>query len=159
MFRIGFGQDSHQFSTEAKPLVLGGVTFAGERGLLAHSDGDVVLHALFNALSGSVGGESIGYYFSDKDPANKGRDSREFIALALNLVKEKGFELSNVDINIEAKQPKITPQAAKMKETIAEMLDVEPGQVAIKATTGEGLTAFGRGEGIQVFVAVLVEAK
>ncbi|MCC6932371.1 MAG: 2-C-methyl-D-erythritol 2,4-cyclodiphosphate synthase [Deltaproteobacteria bacterium] len=157
MFCIGFGQDSHKFADNGKALVLGGVVFTGQRGFVAHSDGDVVLHALFNALSGAIGGESIGYYFPDKEESNRNRDSKEFITFALSLVEEKGFKIGNIDINIEAAQPKITPRAVEMKQALSDLLSIKFEQIAIKATSGEGLTAFGRGEGVQVLVSVLLE--
>ncbi len=153
MIRVGLGQDSHAFEPEGttKPLILGGVLFAGQPGLLANSDGDVVLHALFNALSQAVGGRSLGIY---ADPlCQQGiTDSRQYLPVALDMVRRAGYTVNNVGISIEARRPKIEPRALEMKKSIAELLGIAEDQVGITATSGEGLTAFGRGEGIQVFV-------
>jgi 2-C-methyl-D-erythritol 2,4-cyclodiphosphate synthase len=155
MIRVGLGHDSHIFEPEgsAKPLILGGIVFAGQPGLLANSDGDVVLHALFNALSQAVGGRSLGVY---ADPmCQQGiTDSRQYLPAALDMARQAGYTINNVGISIEARRPRIEPKAIEMKNAIAGLLGVRPEQVGITATSGEGLTAFGRGEGIQVFVIV-----
>ena len=152
MIRVGLGQDSHAFEPEGstKPLILGGVVFAGHPGLLANSDGDVVLHALFNALSQAIGKRSLGVY---ADPiCQRGvADSREYLAVALDMVRQAGYTISNVGVSIEGRRPKIEPMSQTMKQNIARLLGVAGDQVGITATSGEGLTAFGRGEGIQVF--------
>ena len=155
MMRVGLGQDSHAFEQDGsrKPLVLGGVVFAGHPGLLANSDGDVVLHALFNALSQAVGKRSLGVY---ADPiCRRGiTDSKEYLRVALDMVRQAGYTINNVGVSIEARRPQIEPMAEQMKASIAGILGVGDDQVGITATSGEGLTAFGRGEGIQVFVIV-----
>lgn len=152
MIRVGLGQDSHAFEPEGstKPLILGGVVFPGHPGLLANSDGDVVLHALFNALSQAIGKRSLGIY---ADPiCQQGiKDSREYLKVALDMVHEAGYTINNVGVSIEARRPKIEPMAEEMKRSIAGLLAVAEDQVGITATSGEGLTAFGQGEGIQVF--------
>mgnify|MGYP000940299310 CR=1 FL=1 len=155
MMRVGLGHDSHAFEAEgsAKPLVLGGVVFSGCPGLLANSDGDVVLHALFNALSQAVGGRSLGVY-ADAMCARGVTDSSAYLAVALDMVRRAGYTIGNVGISIEARRPRIEPMAGQMKATIARLLDVDEDRVGITATSGEGLTSFGRGEGIQVFVIV-----
>lgn len=156
-FRVGFGIDSHAFEeTEGKPLILGGIVFQGEKGLKAHSDGDVVLHALFNAISSAIGGRSIGYYFPDSRPENKGADSRKFIEKALEMMKEKGFRLNNLGIMIECLKPKIEPKADEMKESLSRLLGLDKERISIIATTGEGLTSFGQGKGIMVSCAVSI---
>ena len=155
MIRVGLGQDSHAFEPEGstKPLILGGVVFAGHPGLLANSDGDVVLHALFNALSQALGKRSLGVY---ADPiCQRGvTDSREYLAVALDMVRHAGYTISNVGVSVEGRRPRIEPMSQTMKQNIARLLDVAGDQVGITATSGEGLTAFGRGEGIQVLVIV-----
>ena len=155
MIRVGLGQDSHAFEQEGsrKPLVLGGVIFPCHPGLLANSDGDVVLHALFNALSQAVGKRSLGVY---ADPMCAGgiTYSSAYLAVALDMVRQAGYTISNVGVSIEARRPRIEPMAAQMKATIAGLLGLAEDQVGLTATSGEGLTAFGRGEGIQVFVIV-----
>jgi 2-C-methyl-D-erythritol 2,4-cyclodiphosphate synthase len=155
VFRVGLGQDSHAFEPDGseKPLILGGVLFPDMPGLLANSDGDVVLHALFNALSQAIGKRSLGVY---ADPlCQQGiMDSRQYVRVALDMVRQAGYTVNNVGVSIEGRRPKIEPMSAQMKASIAALLDVAEAQVGITATTGEGLTAFGRGEGIQVFVIV-----
>jgi 2-C-methyl-D-erythritol 2,4-cyclodiphosphate synthase len=155
MIRVGLGQDSHAFEPEGsrKPLILGGVVFPGHPGLLANSDGDVVLHALFNALSQAIGKRSLGVY-ADPICQRGGKDSRAYIAVALDMVRQAGYTISNVGVSIEARRPKIEPLAEQMKKSLAGLLGVADDQVGITATSGEGLTAFGRGEGIQVLVIV-----
>ncbi len=155
MIRVGLGQDSHAFEPEGsqKPLILGGVAFPGHPGLLANSDGDVVLHAIFNALSQAIGKRSLGVY---ADPLCQSgvRDSRVYLSVALDMVRQAGYTINNVGVSIEARRPKIEPLAAQMKASLAGLLGVSGDQVGITATTGEGLTAFGRGEGVQVLVIV-----
>lgn len=155
MVRVGFGHDSHAFEPEGskKPLILGGVVFPGQPGLLANSDGDVVLHAIFNALSQAVGGRSLGVY-ADPLCARGVTDSSAYLPVALDMVRQAGYTIGNVGVSIEARRPRIEPMAEQMKATIARLLNVSAQQVGITATSGEGLTAFGRGEGIQVFVIV-----
>jgi 2-C-methyl-D-erythritol 2,4-cyclodiphosphate synthase len=155
MIRVGLGQDSHAFEPEgtSKPLVLGGVLFPGQPGLLANSDGDVVLHAIFNALSQAIGKRSLGVY-ADPLHAQGITDSRVYLRVALDMVREAGYTINNVGVSIEARRPKIEPRAIEMKKTLAELMGIDDDQVGITATTGEGLTAFGRGEGIQVLVIV-----
>jgi 2-C-methyl-D-erythritol 2,4-cyclodiphosphate synthase len=155
MIRVGLGQDSHAFEPESstKPLILGGVTFLGHPGLLANSDGDAVLHALFNALSSAIGKRSLGIY---ADPICRSgvTDSREYLKLALDMTRQAGYTINNVSVSVEARRPKIEPAAEQMKKSLAALLGIAHDQVGITATSGEGLTAFGRGEGIQVFVIV-----
>jgi 2-C-methyl-D-erythritol 2,4-cyclodiphosphate synthase len=155
MIRVGLGQDSHAFEPDGspKPLILGGIVFAGYPGLLANSDGDVVLHAVFNALSQAVGKRSLGIY---ADPiCQQGiKDSTQYLRVALDMVRQSRYTINNVGVSIEARRPKIEPMSEQMKKSIAGLLGVAEDQVGITATTGEGLTAFGRGEGIQVFVIV-----
>lgn len=155
MIRTGLGQDSHAFMPDGstKPLILGGIVFAGYPGLQANSDGDVVLHSLFNALSSAIGGRSLGIY-ADPLCAQGITDSAVYLAVALDMVRRAGYTVGNVAISIEARRPKIEPMALEMKKCIAALLEVTADQVGITATSGEGLTAFGRGEGIQVFTIV-----
>ncbi len=155
MLRVGIGQDSHAFLTEEtpKPLVLAGIVVPGEPGLSANSDGDVVVHALFNALSSAVGQHSLGVY---ADPlCGRGiTDSARYLRIALDMVRAAGFTIGNVSICIEAKRPRIEPLVAGMREKIAGLLGVPTDRIGITATSGEGLTAFGRGEGIQALAVV-----
>lgn len=160
MIRVGIGQDSHKFITKGeKKLVLGGAVIPGEKGLEGNSDGDVVLHALFNALSQAIGKRSVGFY--DNKLFKKGvRNSREYIKLALKMVNESNYKISNIGIMIEAKKPIIEPYVDRMKKSISKILMIEEDRIGITATSGEGLTAFGKGLGIQVFaVATLIRCQ
>ena len=149
MVRVGFGTDSHKFyKISNRPLVLGGVKISNTGGLKANSDGDVILHALFNALSQACGGNSLGYY---ADPLfERGiTDSREYLKIAVEMVDEIGYRISNIGIMIEAKRPRIQIDiVSEMKNVIAHLLNIEVNDIGITFTSGEGLTAFGRGEGI-----------
>lgn len=155
MVRVGFGHDTHAFEQEGsvKPLILGGIEFGGQPGLLANSDGDVVLHALCNALSQAVGGRSLSVY-ADQLCQQGITDSKQYLGVALDMVRRAGYTVNNVGISIEASRPKIEPRAQAMKQSLAGLLNVEADRVGVTATSGEGLTTFGRGEGIQVFAIV-----
>ena len=147
--RVGIGQDSHRFEGD-EPLIIGGVEIDHPRGFSANSDGDVVLHSLCNALASAVGKGSISTY-ADKMCKDGIADSQEYVKKAMGFVREAGLKVGNISISIEAKEPKLEKHLPVMKEVIAGLLDIEIGQVGITATTGEELTAFGRGEGVQVF--------
>jgi len=156
MWLVGLGHDSHRFVGEKdnKPLVLGGIIVEGHRGLAGNSDADVILHAVFNALSQAIGEHSIGYY-ADSICAEEGiTDSREYIKIVLQMVRERGYFVSNVGISIECRQPRIDSLVTMMKCSIADLLELSQQQVGITATSGEGLTSFGRGEGIQALAVV-----
>lgn len=147
------GQDSHRFTDENKPLKLGGVLFEDCKGMLANSDGDVVLHALTNAISGLTAHNILGKPADEL--CKKGiTDSTAYLQLALDDLKEKSMKLVHVSVSIECKKPKITPKVVSMREKIGELCGIKPEQVGITATTGEGLTEFGRGEGIAVICIV-----
>lgn len=159
MFRIGMGQDSHRFSLDEKrKLILGGIEIEGEKGMVSNSDGDVIIHALCNALEQAIGGDSLSVY---ADPmCRKGiTDSREYLKVALGHIQEKGYLINNLGISIEAKTPKILPMADKIRKSLAEVLQIEKEKIGINATSGEELTAFGRGEGIQVWAVVMLEER
>jgi 2-C-methyl-D-erythritol 2,4-cyclodiphosphate synthase len=147
--RVGFGTDSHCFEhSRQKPLVLGGVTLGDSGGLEANSDGDVILHALFNALSQACGGHSLGHY---ADPlCERGiTDSREYLKVARGMVEGIGCRVCNVGIMVEAKRPRVSiGQSEAMKRCIAQVLAIAEGDVGITFTSGEGLTSFGKGEGV-----------
>jgi len=157
--RIGFGQDSHRFSsTKDKKLVLGGVIIENEPGLEANSDGDAILHALFNALSQSVGGSSLGIY-ADKMYDKGITDSREYLKEALKLIAERQYHIENIGIMVEGKRPKIDTYEQQIKESIAGLCNIDEARIGITATSGEDLSAWGKGEGIQVFAVVTVHKK
>lgn len=156
--RIGHGYDVHRFG-EGDFITLGGVRIPHKFGLVAHSDGDVLLHALSDALLGACALGDIGKHFPDTDPQFKGADSRALLRHVLGLVEAKGWKVENVDTTIIAQAPKMAPHIQGMRETIAADLKVELDQVNVKATTTEKLGFTGREEGIAVHaVALLVRA-
>ncbi len=157
MLRIGQGYDVHRFK-DGGDVILGGVKIPYERGLEAHSDGDVVLHALCDALLGAVAMGDIGKHFPDTDPNFKGADSRVLLRYVYDLVTEKGYRLGNADITIIAQAPKMSPYTAEMCANIAADLNVAVNQVNVKATTTEQLGFEGRKEGIAVQAIVLLMA-
>ena len=157
MIRIGQGYDVHRFKNEGDSIILGGVKIPYERGLEAHSDGDVVLHALCDALLGAVAMGDIGKHFPDTDPNFKGADSRVLLCYVYDLVKNKGYKLGNIDITIIAQAPKMAPYIPAMCANIASDLNVPVDCVNVKATTTEQLGFEGRKEGIAVQAIVLVQ--
>lgn len=156
--RIGHGFDVHKFGGEG-PLIIGGVAIPYEFGLLAHSDGDVALHALTDALLGAAALGDIGKLFPDTDPAYKGADSRILLREAFRQIREKGYRIGNVDVTIIAQAPKMLPHIPQMRVNIAEDLGCHIDDVNVKATTTEQLGFTGRKEGIACeAVALLVKA-
>jgi 2-C-methyl-D-erythritol 2,4-cyclodiphosphate synthase len=156
MFRIGQGFDVHQL-TEGRPLILGGITIPYEKGLLGHSDADVLLHTVSDACLGAIGEGDIGRHFPDTDPNFKDADSAKLMEHVWQLVKDKGYELVNADCTIIAQKPKMAPYIGQMRERIAELLEASPEQINVKATTTEKLGFTGRGEGIASQVVVLLK--
>ena len=155
MIRIGQGYDVHRFQ-EQGDVILGGVTIDFDRGIAAHSDGDVVLHALADALLGSVALGDIGRHFPDTDPAFEGADSRVLLKHVSRIVAEKGYRLVNADITIIAQAPKMAPHINAMRANIASDLEVAVDCINVKATTTERLGFEGRSEGIAVQAVVLM---
>ncbi len=153
--RIGHGYDVHRFG-EGDFITLGGLRIAHDRGLVAHSDGDVVLHALTDAILGAAALGDIGRHFPDTDPQFKGADSRVLLRHALSLVHATGWQVGNVDVTIAAQAPKLAPHIETMCERVAEDLQVARDQVNIKATTTEKLGFVGRKEGISVHAVALL---
>ncbi len=156
MFRIGQGFDVHQL-TEGRPLIIGGITIPYEKGLLGHSDADVLLHTVADACLGAIGEGDIGKHFPDTDPNFKDADSAKLMEHVWQLVKNKGYELVNADCTIIAQKPKMAPYIDQMRIRIAELLEAAPEQINVKATTTEKLGFTGRGEGIASQVAVLLK--
>jgi len=151
--RVGIGQDSHKFTDQPKQLILGGTVIPDEPGLEAESDGDVILHSLFNALSQSVGGKSLGFYATPL--CNKGiKNSDVYLKIALDMIKEKDFKINNIGIMVEAKKPRLDNYEELIKEKIAELCNIDSSKIGITATSGEELTPFGKGQAIQVFSIV-----
>ncbi|WP_251359383.1 2-C-methyl-D-erythritol 2,4-cyclodiphosphate synthase [Kangiella sp. TOML190] len=158
MFRIGHGFDVHKFGGD-KPLILGGVEFPNEQGLIAHSDGDVVLHAICDALLGAIAKGDIGHHFPDTDDEFKGADSKQLLNHVMDLVADAGYQLGNLDVTIIAQAPKMASKIEGMRGIIAAACDVDFPQVNIKATTTEKLGYIGRKEGIAVHAVCLLLQK
>ncbi|GLK87962.1 2-C-methyl-D-erythritol 2,4-cyclodiphosphate synthase [Pseudomonas turukhanskensis] len=156
--RIGHGYDVHRFC-DGTFITLGGVQIPHKFGLLAHSDGDVLLHALSDALLGAAALGDIGKHFPDTDPTFKGADSRVLLRHVLGLIKAKGWKVGNVDATIVAQAPKMAPHIETMRAAIAADLEVAPDQVNVKATTEEKLGFTGREEGIAVHAVALLVAQ
>ena len=154
--RIGHGYDVHAF-TEGDGFVLGGVRIDDRRALKAHSDGDVLVHALCDALLGALGAGDIGQLFPDSDSANENRDSREFLRDVAAMVSRAGMRLGNADVTIVAQAPKMAPHTTAMRSLLAQDLACDAAQINIKATTTEGLGFIGREQGIAVAAVVLLE--
>lgn len=156
--RIGHGYDVHKFGGDG-PIFIGGVAIDHEQGLLAHSDGDVLLHALCDALLGALALGDIGKHFPDTDDAYAGADSKQLLAHVMSLVAEHGYQLGNADMTIIAQAPKMAPHIDAMRQIIAELCQSELGAVNVKATTTEKLGFTGRKEGIAAHAVVLLQAR
>ena len=156
--KVSIGQDSHRFEEGREPsgCRLGGVLFEGVPPFQANSDGDVVLHAVTNAVSGVTGRNILGPVADQMCRAGI-RDSRAYLAEALGDLAAQGYKIAHLSVSIEGSRPKIGPKVQEMRESLAELLKVTPGSVGITATTGEGLTDFGRGLGVSVFCILTVE--
>ncbi len=157
-FRIGHGYDVHPFAL-GRELVLGGVKIPYTKGLHGHSDADVMTHAVCDALLGAAGMGDIGRHFPDSDPAYAGAHSLDLLKNVMDLLKQEGWVVANVDVTLIAEKPKILPHSAEMKKNLAALLTSTggPGEVNIKATTTEGLGYLGRGEGIATHAVALIE--
>ncbi len=158
MFRIGQGFDVHQL-VEERPLIMGGVTIPYEKGLLGHSDADVLLHAVADACLGAIAAGDIGKHFPDTDPEFKDADSAKLLKHVWALVKEEGYELGNIDCTIIAQKPKMAPYIDEMRQSIASLLEADMAEVNVKATTSEKLGFTGRGEGIAAQTTILIKKK
>ena len=156
--RIGYGFDVHRL-VEGRELWIGGVKIDHDKGLLGHSDADVAIHALCDALLGAAALRDIGFHFPDSDPFYKGIDSRKLLREVMQLLDEKGYRLGNCDITICAEQPKMNPHIPAMQYELAECMNCSLDQVSIKATTTERLGYTGRGEGIAAHAVALIVHK
>ena len=156
--RIGNGYDVHRLVAGRK-LILGGVEIPYAKGLLGHSDADVLLHALADAILGAIGEGDIGRHFPDTDPAYKGADSIKLLRHVMDLADAKGYRIANVDTTIVAQRPKLAPFIQQMRLNIAKALDTDADRVNVKATTTEELGFAGRGEGIASYAVALLEEK
>ncbi len=155
-FRIGQGIDTHPF-VKNRPLILGGVTIPHEYGLQGHSDADALTHAICDALLGAIAKGDIGVYFSDTASENKNRNSLEFLTQITQMVRERDWEISNIDSTIMTENPKLRPHIEQMTSILAKTMNIHTGQVSIKATRPEKMGALGRGEGLVVHAITLLE--
>ena len=154
-YRIGQGYDVHQIR-EGLPMFLGGVQIPSDRGFVAHSDGDVAIHALCDALLGALALGDIGHLFPDTSDEWKGIDSKILLSKVMELVRERGWQVGNVDISIALQAPKLAPHIDKMRATLAGVMGVELDRVSVKATTTERLGFVGRGEGCEVWAIAMI---
>lgn len=153
--RIGHGYDAHRTKI-AVPLFIGGVRIDSDFGLEAHSDGDVLIHALMDALLGAAGMRDIGFYFPDKGDEYKGADSKVLLEKVVSMISKKGFGVEYADCTIVAQKPKISPYIDEMRKVLAGLLEVEPSRVNVKATTEEKMGFTGSGEGISAHAVCLL---
>lgn len=156
--RIGFGYDVHAL-TEGRALWLGGIQIEHTAGLLGHSDADVLIHAICDALLGAANLGDIGYHFPDTAGEYKGIDSKILLARTMKLIREAGYELGNIDATVAAERPKLNPHIPAMKQVLARVMDVREEDISIKATTTEKLGFTGRQEGMAAYATVLIQRK
>lgn len=155
--RVGIGEDLHRVD-DARTLVLGGVIIEEGPGLSGHSDADVLLHAITDAVLGAAALGDIGHYFPPSDPRFAHADSADFLRKALELARTEGWEVANIDATVRTERPKLAPYMAHIRERIAEIAGIELGRISVKAKTAEGLDAIGRGEAMAATAVVLLEA-
>jgi len=153
--RVGMGYDVHRL-VEGRKLVLGGVTIPFEKGLLGHSDADVLIHAICDALLGASGMRDIGFHFPDTDPAYKGIDSKILLQQVLEKISPQGYRIGNIDSTVCLEKPKINPHIPSMQKCLADIMSIKTDQISIKATTREKLGFVGEGKGIEAYAVVLI---
>ena len=156
-FRIGQGYDVHQLE-KGRPFWLGGILIPHSHGAKGYSDADIVCHVLCDALLGAANLRNIGYHFSDKDPQWKGVDSKVLLAKVLEMIREKGYEVGNVDVTVVLQEPKLNPYIPAMKECLARVMQIDEDAISIKATTSEQIGFVGRQEGIAAHCVALIYA-
>ena len=154
--RVGFGFDVHRLD-EGQPFFLGGIEIPHSKGAVGHSDADVLIHTICDAILGAADLRDIGFHFPDTDGKYKGIDSKILLKDVLALVRKEGYELSNIDATIALQVPKINPYVPEMKSVLAQTMGVAPGQISIKATTTEKLSFVGREEGISAYAVALIQ--
>jgi 2-C-methyl-D-erythritol 2,4-cyclodiphosphate synthase len=154
--RTGFGYDVHQLE-EGVEFWLGGVKLEYHKGASGHSDADVLIHAICDALLGAANLRDIGYHFSDTDPAFKGIDSKILLRQVVDLIKDKGYQVGNIDSTVALEAPKVNPQIDEMKNVLAKVLEIDIDDISIKATTSEKMGFVGKGDGIAAYANVLIE--
>ena len=155
MQRIGFGYDVHRL-VENRKLILGGIQIPFHKGTLGHSDGDALIHAICDAMLGALALRDIGYHFPDTSPELKDIDSRIILDKTVNIIREKGWEIGNIDATVCLEKPKLKDFITSMQESLAGVLKIEPDRVSVKATTTETMGFVGTGEGVAVYAVVLL---
>ena len=158
MNRVGLGFDAHPFE-KGRPLLLGGVRWESPAGLAGHSDGDVLLHSVCDALLGAAGLGSLGEHFSDRDPAARGRDSAAMLSEVAERVRAAGWSVGNVDATVIGEEPRIAPRREEIARRVAALLGVDPGRVSVRGTSTNGMGFPGRGEGLAAIAVVLLEPR
>jgi len=153
--RVGFGYDVHRLE-EGRDFILGGIKIEHTKGALGHSDADVLIHAICDALLGAANLQDIGYHFSDKDATYKGIDSKILLAKVVEMITSKGYSIGNIDSTIALQKPKIATHIPEMKKVLAQVMDIDVDRISIKATTTEKLGFEGREEGVSAYAVVLV---
>lgn len=154
--RTGFGYDIHQLE-EGRDFWLGGIKISEEIGAVGHSDADVLIHAICDAMLGAANLRDIGYHFSDQDPAFKGIDSKILLERVNNLIEDKGWQVGNIDSTVVLEAPKVNPHIPEMVKVMCEILNLDMDCLSIKATTSEKMSFVGRGEGVKAYASVLLE--
>ena len=154
--RVGMGYDVHRL-VEGRPLILGGIEIPHTLGLLGHSDADVLIHAICDALLGAANLRDIGHHFPDTSAATLGMDSKEILRQCIGLIEEKGYKVGNIDVTVCAERPKINPHVDRMRSCLAGVMGCDEDQISIKATTTERLGFTGREEGISAYATVLIQ--
>ncbi|MFD2200040.1 2-C-methyl-D-erythritol 2,4-cyclodiphosphate synthase [Shivajiella indica] len=157
-FRIGFGYDVHQLH-EGLDFWLGGIKLEHKKGALGHSDADVLIHVICDALLGAANMRDIGYHFSDKDPKYKGIDSKILLREVMKLIRHEGYEVGNIDTTVCLELPKVNPHIPAIKACLSEVMGIEEGAISIKATTTEKLGFVGREEGVSAYCVALIYKK
>jgi len=156
--RVGFGYDVHPLA-EGYDLWLGGIKLEHNKGAVGHSDADVLIHAICDALLGAANLRDIGYHFPNTNPKYKGIDSKKLLAETVNLIRQKGYEIGNIDATIVLEKPKINPHIPEMKKVLALTMNINEEDISIKATTNEKLGYVGRQEGVNAYAVALIEKK
>ena len=154
--RTGFGYDIHQLE-EGREFWLGGIKISDELGAVGHSDADVLIHAICDAMLGAANLRDIGYHFSDQDPAFKGIDSKILLAKVNDLLINKGWRVGNIDSTVVLEEPKVNPHIPTMVKVMSEILEIDDDCLSIKATTSEKMSFVGRGDGVKAYASVLIE--
>lgn len=155
MFRVGMGYDVHKL-VEGRDLILGGIKIDYEKGLLGHSDADVLIHAICDALLGAAAMRDIGFYFPDTSDKTEGMDSKEILKAVIDLIATKGYKVVNIDSTVCAEHPKLNPHVPAMKACLAKVIGCDEDQISIKATTTEKLGFTGREEGMSAYAVALI---